>query len=86
MHIPLALKLVSVPFAAFGLALPTFNLGFYERISLCFVVFEISYGYLKVLLLVLLFLGARRHRDPSAAVQICISISIYCMIEQEHEC
>lgn len=51
----LARKLVSVVFAALGLAFPTFNLGFYHVLTLSLLETSMLLRlYLKVLLLILL--------------------------------
>lgn len=59
----LARKLVSVEFAALGLAFPTFNLGFYHVLAFSLLgTFVLLRLYLKVLLLILLlFLRACSH-------------------------
>jgi hypothetical protein len=58
MHLHFALKLVSVPFAALGLPLPTFSLTFCTSVNAVFHSGLGLYSDLEVLLFLFLLLGA----------------------------
>jgi hypothetical protein len=55
-HSHLALKLVSVLFAALGLVFPTFNFGFYAHVSSTIIRSSFKVSNLEIFLLILLLL------------------------------